>query len=111
MTFDGGKTWATYAIPYTQYNFTGDPAIAFDATGRAYYATLGFMLGQGFVTGTNPDVVVATSADGGKSFGEVKPHAAKIKKSGARLICQVGLRRYWRAQGGCPSPISLALRV
>lgn len=32
---DGGKTWSTFAIPYTTYNFTADPAVAFDATGRA----------------------------------------------------------------------------
>ena len=65
---DGGTTWSAYAIPFTTYTFTGDPAIAFDATGRAYYSTLGLVYGQGFVTGTNADVVVSTSTDGGHNW-------------------------------------------
>jgi len=68
VSMDGGATWSTYGIPYTSYNFTGDPAIAFDGSGRAYYATLGFLLGQGFVTGTDPDVVVSHTTDGGVTW-------------------------------------------
>ncbi len=70
-TFDGGKTWSDYPIfGNAAYQATGDPALAFDATGHAYYATLGFR----FVSAaniTNPDVVVNNSGDGGKTWNEV----------------------------------------
>lgn len=68
VTFDGGKTWTTYPIDFKGYVATGDPAVAFDAAGRAYLATLGFGFGQGSPTGRNADVLVATSGDGGKSW-------------------------------------------
>jgi hypothetical protein len=59
VTFDGGKTWTTYPVPFNGYKFTGDPSIAFDDEGVAYLATL--------ADGGNntPDVVVSRSADGG----------------------------------------------
>ena len=41
--------------------------MAFDATGRAYYATLGFRF-VGPVNATNPDIVMATSVDGGRTW-------------------------------------------
>jgi hypothetical protein len=41
VTFDGGHTWSMFPIfSSAQYQGTGDPAVAFDADGRAYYATL-----------------------------------------------------------------------
>jgi hypothetical protein len=68
VTFDGGQTWSEYPLySSSTYQATGDPSVAFDASGHAYYATLGFR----FVTGagaTNPDVVVANSSDGGKTW-------------------------------------------
>ena len=68
VTFDGGHTWSEYPITVgSAYQATGDPAVAFDATGHAYYATLGFR----FVGPTNvlsPDVLVANSGDGGKTW-------------------------------------------
>ena len=43
VTFDGGKTWSMYPIfSNSAYQGTGDPALAFDASGHAYYGTLGF---------------------------------------------------------------------
>ena len=68
VTFDGGKTWSEFPI-YSSSNYqgTGDPAVAFDATGRAYYATLGFRF-VGPFNATNPDVQVSTSGDGGKTW-------------------------------------------
>ena len=67
VTFDGGRTWSEYPITFgSSYQATGDPAVAFDATGRAYYATLGFRF-VGPFTGLNPDVLVANSSDGGKT--------------------------------------------
>jgi hypothetical protein len=65
VTFDGGQTWTMYPIRVnSSYASTGDPAIAFDAAGNAYYATLGFRFAGAF-NGVNPDVVVASSDDGG----------------------------------------------
>ncbi len=68
VTFDGGQTWTTYPINYNSYASTGDPAIAFDADGTAYLATLGFLWSQGNGCCTNPDVLVAHSTDGGKTW-------------------------------------------
>jgi hypothetical protein len=68
VTFDGGQTWAMYPIDFNGYAATGDPAIAFDATGRAYYATLGFTWSQNRGCCINPDILVSTSANGGRSW-------------------------------------------
>ncbi len=68
VTFDGGKTWTMYPIAYDGYVATGDPAISFDASGNAYLATLGFVWSQGNGSGTNPDVLVSHSTDGGKTW-------------------------------------------
>ena len=68
VTFDGGHTWSEYPISFNSaYQATGDPAVAFDASGRAYYATLGFRF-VGPTNAQNPDVLVSTSADGGKTW-------------------------------------------
>jgi hypothetical protein len=70
VTFDGGKTWAEYPIfSNSTYTATGDPSLAFDASGNAYYGTLGFR----FVSKANvqnPDILVASSSDGGKTWAE-----------------------------------------
>src|SRR5262249_34501422 len=36
VTFNGGQTWTTYAIPFRGYTPPADPAVAFDADGTAY---------------------------------------------------------------------------
>ena len=66
VTTDSGATWTTYPIDYSSYASTGDPAVAFDAAGNVYLSTLGFVWSQGL--GTNPDVLVAHSADGGQTW-------------------------------------------
>jgi hypothetical protein len=68
VTFDGGQTWTSYPIRYNGYIVTGDPAVAFDAGGNAYLATLGFLWSQGNGCCTNPDVLVAHSTDGGQTW-------------------------------------------
>lgn len=68
VTFDGGQTWTTYPIRFNSYVSTGDPAVAFDASGNAYLATLGFLWSQGLGCCTNPDILVAHSTDGGKTW-------------------------------------------
>jgi len=65
VTFDGGATWTVYPIRVNStYQATGDPAIAFDAVGNAYYATLGFRF-VGPVSAQNPDILASVSRDGG----------------------------------------------
>ena len=68
VTFDGGRTWSMYPVfSNSSYQGTGDPALAFDAAGNAYYGTLGFRF-VGPASATNPDVLVSTSGDGGKTW-------------------------------------------
>ena len=65
VSFDGGHSWTTYPIRTTStYQATGDPAVAFDAAGNAYYATLGFRF-VGPANAQNPDILVSVSKDGG----------------------------------------------
>ena len=68
VTFDGGRTWSEYPLySNSAYQATGDPSVAFDAAGNAYYATLGFRF-VGPANATNPDVLVAHSADSGRTW-------------------------------------------
>jgi hypothetical protein len=68
VTFDGGRTWSEYPVfSNSAYQGTGDPALAFDAAGNAYYGTLGFRF-VGPTNSTSPDVLVSTSGDGGKTW-------------------------------------------
>jgi hypothetical protein len=68
VTFDGGRTWSEYPLySNSAYQATGDPSVAFDASGHAYYATLGFRF-VGPVSSTTPDVLVANSGDGGRTW-------------------------------------------
>lgn len=83
VSFDGGDTWTTYPLPYGGYTGTGDPAVAFDADGTAYYATLGFTFGQRSPTGTNSDVVVTTSTDGGKTWSRLSRVASSSGSFGS----------------------------
>src|SRR5262249_29390319 len=64
VSFDGGATWTIYQIPSFKYTGTGDPGIAFDATGRAYASFLGDYIDKN----TYPDVWATTSTDGGKTW-------------------------------------------
>jgi hypothetical protein len=69
VTFDGGQTWTNYVVPFNTnlYTFTGDPAVALDADGNAYLATLGFTLLPNGDT-TPADIQVTHSVDGGRSW-------------------------------------------
>ncbi|HEY1368905.1 MAG TPA: sialidase family protein [Gaiellaceae bacterium] len=68
VTFDGGHTWSEYPITFNSaYQATGDPSVAFDASGHAYYATLGFRF-VGPANAQNPDILVANSGDGGRTW-------------------------------------------
>ena len=72
VTFDGGHTWSMFPIfSSAEYQGTGDPAVAFDADGRAYYATLGFRF-VGPANATNPDILVSHSRDKGRTWSVVR---------------------------------------
>lgn len=84
VSFDGGQTWTEYPLDASStYQATGDPAVAFDASGQAYYATLGFRF-VGPASETSPDVVVHASADGGKTWN------SKVIASGSGNAGSVG---------------------
>jgi hypothetical protein len=69
VTNDGGKSWTVNALVSNDYNFTGDPGVAFDASGTVYVSTLGFRYNGGNSgTGVEPDVIVAHSTDGGLTW-------------------------------------------
>ena len=71
VTFDGGMTWTTYPINYNSYAQTADPAVAFDADGTAYLATVGALNSQnssGIGSATAPDIIVVRSSDGGRTW-------------------------------------------
>jgi len=68
LSTDGGHTWVTHPIPYKQYRATGDPAVAYDADGRAYIGTLGFGFSNGGSAFRNPDILVTHSDDGGSHW-------------------------------------------
>ena len=67
VTFDGGATWREIIPPIRPYQFTGDPALAFDSRGRVYFANIADHEGPGG-NFTGPSVVVARSDDGGLSW-------------------------------------------
>jgi hypothetical protein len=72
VTFDGGRTWSMFPVfSNSAYQATGDPALAFDSAGHAYYGTLGFRF-VGPTTAENPDVLVSNSGDGGKTWSVVR---------------------------------------
>src|SRR5262249_6471893 len=72
VSTDGGKSWAEFPLfSNNAYQATGDPAVAFDASGHAYYATLGFRF-VGPLNAQNPDILVSNSADGGKTWNVVR---------------------------------------
>jgi len=74
VTFDGGRTWAMFPVfSNSAYQATGDPALAFDAAGHAYYGTLGFRFVGPDVQ--NPDILVSNSGDGGKTWDVVRVEA------------------------------------
>jgi hypothetical protein len=71
VTFDGGMTWTIYPINYNSYDQTADPAVAFDADGTAYLATVAVLLSQnsaGIGVATAPDIIVTHSTDGGRTW-------------------------------------------
>jgi hypothetical protein len=67
VTHDGGASWSEVIPPISPWQFTGDPAVAFDTRGRAYLSGIADHEGPGG-SFTGPSVVVATSFDGGSTW-------------------------------------------
>src|SRR5947199_322242 len=68
LAVDGGRTWWAFALGAdAAYQASGDPAVAFDDGGHAYYGTLGFRF-VGPANAQNPDVLVANSGDSGRTW-------------------------------------------
>ncbi len=67
VTFDGGVSWKHVFPPITPYQFTGDPALTFAASGRLYFANIADHEGPGGPY-TGPSVVVQSSDDGGLTW-------------------------------------------
>ncbi len=67
VTFDGGQSWREVIPSITPYQFTGDPALAFDGNSRIYFANIADHEGPGG-NFTGPSVVVTHSDDGGLTW-------------------------------------------
>ncbi len=70
VTFDGGKNWQEVVPPIQPFQFTGDPALAFDSRGRIYFANIADHEGQGG-SFTGPSVVVTHSENGGLTWSDL----------------------------------------
>ncbi len=68
VTTNGGATWRHVIPPVTPFQFTGDPAVAFNRQGRVYLASIADHEGQGGGGYTAPSVVVQYSDDGGTNW-------------------------------------------
>jgi hypothetical protein len=92
FTLDGGATWHHLTPPITPYQFSGDPAVAFDLTGRIYLASIADHEGDGGSNYTGPSVVVQYSDDGGSVWTNpvtvASGKGSVDKNSGGQLIFQ-----------------------
>jgi hypothetical protein len=62
VSFDGGKSWTTYALDYGDGYAAADPSVDFDDAGNVYLAT-----NHSTFDGRN-GIVVARSSDGGRTW-------------------------------------------
>jgi hypothetical protein len=85
VTRDGGASWHEVLPPTTPYQFTGDPALAFDSKGTLWFANIADHEGPGG-SFTAPSVVVARSTDGGATWTNpvtVAPGRGAVTPGGA----------------------------
>jgi len=76
VTFNGGADWQEVVPPPQPYEFTGDPALAFDSNGRIYFANIADHERTGARNFTGPSVVVSFSDNGGLSWAPQQTVAA-----------------------------------
>lgn len=67
VTTDGGRTWHEVLPPLAPYQFSGDPALAFNTRGDVFLASIADHEGPGGPF-TNPSVIVQRSSDGGETW-------------------------------------------
>jgi hypothetical protein len=67
VTTDGGDTWHEVLPPITPYQFSGDPAVAFNTRGQVFLASIADHEGPGGPY-SSPSVIVQRSLDGGHSW-------------------------------------------
>jgi hypothetical protein len=68
-SFDGGLTWGDGVLTgFPTYEAQGDPAVAFDRTGKVFFALIAFDRGYG-----DNGVFVCVSNDGGQNWGSPVP--------------------------------------
>jgi len=92
VTTDGGLTWHHVVPPITPYQFSGDPAVAFDLNGRIYLASIADHEGDGGSNYTGPSVVVQYSDNGGSVWTNpvtvASGKGAVDKNGGGQLVFQ-----------------------
>jgi hypothetical protein len=103
VSFDGGQDWQEVVPPITPYQFTGDPALAFDANGRLYFANIADNEGQGGGNFTGPDVVVAHSDDGGLSWSGPVTVATGMGNAGSNGLITFNDKEYVAADRSASS--------
>jgi hypothetical protein len=88
-TFNGGESWQEVTPPISPYQFTGDPALTFDARRRVYLASIADHEGPGG-SFTGPSVVVTHSDDGGLNWTGIttvaKGHGAETPGTTSKLF-------------------------
>ena len=81
-TFDGGLTWRETTPPIDPYQSSYDPSVTFDSRGRVYFGG-GALRGTG-PGGTNGDVIVRSSDDGGVTWS--RPTQVALGKGGSNIL-------------------------
>ncbi len=80
---DGGTTWTNGHVPVNGFEFSGDPAVAFNVNlNLVHYGVVAFNAGQGGGF-ADASVQVSTSSDGGATFG--KPVTVALGTGGTRV--------------------------
>lgn len=70
VSFDGGRSWATYTINFNSYTKVIDPSVAFDPSGTVYLAA------AASGGSNNQDIVMSRSDNGGQTWSSPQRVAA-----------------------------------
>jgi hypothetical protein len=110
VTFDGGNSWQEVVPPIRPYQSNGDPALAFDASGRLYFATVATHHGP-LLHSDKPfpykklSIVVRYSDDGGLSWtspmtvspgqGYFESHGRSVFEDKEFIVADTGIASPW----------------